>query len=242
LIPLHFNSFRSNTYKKPGGGCPPQNLKVSQLVTPRLSPGCASSLSSPFSPFSFKPSTLDTFSLSPFLVYPEPRRASLLPRMQARGANSLQIAENKTTLCPSVATLTHSVTHKSFVCHSYKNHRGVGGMSIPWDPKRLAIAQVSREESGVSVGFHGARTTDRRPCPFWHPSTVAPQPAKCQNHACCCFAGEPRETFRSSRCLIHESGHRARHPQNASPVARRFQANMDRTSKKAWVQRSKVAF
>jgi hypothetical protein len=37
LIPLHFNSFRSNTYKKPGGGYPSQDHKVSHslLRTPR---------------------------------------------------------------------------------------------------------------------------------------------------------------------------------------------------------------
>jgi hypothetical protein len=33
LIPLHFISFISNTYKKPGGRVPPRNSKVWQLVT-----------------------------------------------------------------------------------------------------------------------------------------------------------------------------------------------------------------
>jgi hypothetical protein len=37
-----------------------------------------------------------------------------------------QIAENKTTLSPAAATLTSRVKHKSFVCHSYKKHRGWG--------------------------------------------------------------------------------------------------------------------
>jgi hypothetical protein len=37
-----------------------------------------------------------------------------------------QLLENKTTLSPAVATLTHCVKHNSFVCHSYKKHRGVG--------------------------------------------------------------------------------------------------------------------
>jgi len=37
LIPLHFNSPRINTYKKNRRGCPPQNHKVSQLVTPSAS-------------------------------------------------------------------------------------------------------------------------------------------------------------------------------------------------------------
>src|ERR1700688_2411666 len=35
LIPLHFISFISNTYKKPGGGDPSSSPKVWQLVTPR---------------------------------------------------------------------------------------------------------------------------------------------------------------------------------------------------------------
>ncbi len=55
---------------------------------------------------------------------------------------------------------------------------------------------------------HGSRVTGHV---YWSPGTVAPQPAKCQNHGCYSLAA-PRETFRSSRCLIHESGHRARHP------------------------------
>jgi len=33
LIPLHFNSFRNNVYKKPGGRGPAANPKVGQLVT-----------------------------------------------------------------------------------------------------------------------------------------------------------------------------------------------------------------
>ena len=35
LIPLHFNSFISNTYRKPQGGGPIRKPKVWQLVTPR---------------------------------------------------------------------------------------------------------------------------------------------------------------------------------------------------------------
>src|SRR5579863_9249638 len=36
LIPLHFISFISNTYKKSGGGTPSSSPKVSQLVNPSL--------------------------------------------------------------------------------------------------------------------------------------------------------------------------------------------------------------
>ena len=38
----------------------------------------------------------------------------------------LQPAENKAALSPFFATLTGCVKSKSFVCHSYKKHRGVG--------------------------------------------------------------------------------------------------------------------
>src|SRR5579863_1050914 len=65
LIPLHFNSRTINTYKKPGGGYPPPNPKVLQLVTPRLSPRCPFSVPSSFSPFNFKLSTFNVSSLSP---------------------------------------------------------------------------------------------------------------------------------------------------------------------------------
>ena len=40
---------------------------------------------------------------------------------------------------------------------------------------------------------HGSRATHHRPRLLWPSSTVAPRPAKCQNHECCCFAA-PRET------------------------------------------------
>jgi hypothetical protein len=62
--------------------------------------------------------SLNFLRLSPFPVYPEPRRATL--------ASHLQLAENKTTLSPAVATLTSRVKHNPFVCHSYKKHPGWG--------------------------------------------------------------------------------------------------------------------
>ena|ERR1700730_10209336 len=52
-----------------------------------------------------------------------------------------QLHENKATLSPAFATLTGRVKHKSFVCHSYKKHRGVGYPSIlkqfPFVPRLL---------------------------------------------------------------------------------------------------------
>src|SRR5208282_2255724 len=44
LIPLHFNSRRCNTYKKPGGGTPSYGPKVWQLVTNPASPCISASL------------------------------------------------------------------------------------------------------------------------------------------------------------------------------------------------------
>src|ERR1700726_4983460 len=42
--------------------------------------------------------------------------------------NSSQLHDNTTTLSPAFATLTRRVKHKSFVCHSYKKHRGWGSV------------------------------------------------------------------------------------------------------------------
>jgi hypothetical protein len=71
-------------------------LSASSFAPPR-SVGCQlSAVSSPVSPF---PATL---------------------------TSSLQITEKPATLTPAFATLTEIVTHKSFVCHSYKKHPGWG--------------------------------------------------------------------------------------------------------------------
>ena len=55
--------------------------------------------------------------------------------------DTLQLHENKTTLSPVFATLTRHVKPNSFVCHSYKKHRGVGYPSIlkqfPFAPRLL---------------------------------------------------------------------------------------------------------
>jgi len=168
LIPLHFNFPRINTYKKPGGAYPSTNHKVLQLVTPHLSPNCTLLVLGSFSPFNSKLSTFNAFSLSPF-------PATLTSR--------LQIAENKTTLSPAVATLTDCVMHKSFVCHSYVKHGG-------WAYPRPAIAGwLSRLPQGPRVTAP------------WFTRTVAPRGAKCKNHSCYWLAA-PRETYPLPRCLI----------------------------------------
>ena len=53
-------------------------------------------------------------------------------------AGHTQIAGNKTTLSPFPATLTSRVKHKSFVCHSYEKHRGVG-WHIPYFAHRSPL-------------------------------------------------------------------------------------------------------
>jgi hypothetical protein len=186
LIPPHFNFPRINTYKKPGGGCPPQDHKVLQLVTPHLSPRCAALVFSFFTPFNSKPSTFNAFSLSPF-------PAALTSR--------LQIVENKITLSPAVATLTDCVKHKSFVCNSCGKTRGWGA--------RGGTANSSRSRGFFAMNLgclsqlsHGTRLTDHGPRrPPWFTRTVAPHGAKCQNHSCYWLAAR-RETYPLPRCLI----------------------------------------
>ncbi len=41
-----------------------------------------------------------------------------------------QLAENAAGLSPAFATLTRRVTHKPFVCHSYKKRRGWGYFTL----------------------------------------------------------------------------------------------------------------
>jgi hypothetical protein len=125
LIPLHFNSLIINTYKKPGGGCPSLGPKVLQLVTTRFFGS---------SPFNFKPSTLNLLLRHLPASFPFPLSvgcklsavSSPASPFPATLASHLQIAENKTTLSPAVATLTDCVKHKSFVCHSCTKHGGWG--------------------------------------------------------------------------------------------------------------------
>src|SRR5579863_1795922 len=108
LIPLHFNSCISNAYAKPQGGAPHANPKVLQPVTPAprsFRPPCT-----PHAPLATHHSSLVT------LVTPFPVTLTDHP----------QLNENKTTLSPSFATLTGSVKHKSFVCHSCKKTLGGG--------------------------------------------------------------------------------------------------------------------
>jgi hypothetical protein len=81
---------------------------------------CVSVFRSPnLSPFNFKLPALSVVEGSTF------NSVSLTP-FPATLTSSLQITEKPATLTPAFATLTDIVTHKSFVCHSYKKHLGWG--------------------------------------------------------------------------------------------------------------------
>ena len=101
LIPLHFNSPRINTYKKPGRGPLPKAPKF-----------CNSSLPAPCL-CSVLPRHI---SLATIPVTPFP----------ATLAYHSQLAENPATLSPLPATLTSYVKPNPCVCHSYKKHGGWG--------------------------------------------------------------------------------------------------------------------
>src|SRR4249920_1600482 len=55
-----------------------------------------------------------------------PLQASPVTPLFASLTAIVQIPENKTTLSPVFATLTRHVTPSSFICHSFKKHRGWG--------------------------------------------------------------------------------------------------------------------
>ncbi len=65
--------------------------------------------------------------------------------------------------------------------------------TILWIPRGWGTSGGTAHPGCLSRLSHGSRVTDHRPRLLWSPSTVAPQPAKCQNHGCYCFAA-PRET------------------------------------------------
>jgi hypothetical protein len=106
LIPLHFNSPRINTYKKPGEG--------DLLPTPKF---CNSLLPAPHHTDAKQHPPV---SFTSFTSFASP---SVTP-FPATLTSHLQLAENTTILSPAFATLARRAKHKSFVCHSYRKHRG----------------------------------------------------------------------------------------------------------------------
>src|SRR5579859_4965581 len=62
----------------------------------------------------------------PSLLCASSRNVLPLSPLLATPTDPTQPIENKTTLSLAFATLTAPLTRKSFVCHSYKKHRGGG--------------------------------------------------------------------------------------------------------------------
>jgi hypothetical protein len=226
LIPLDFISSRINTYKKPGGGCPSQDAKVSQLVTPttrphhahgsarRVHPGPAAIPVSPYSfPPKWEPRLISEHSLAaPILLLSVGCQLSAVSApaspFHATLASRPQAAEIKTTLSPAFATPTHSATHKSFVCRSYKKHRGWGGTANPG-----CLSQFSH---GPRIAGHESRIMGHCPRP---PGSQVPLRRNPQSARITVVTGPQHsgKHLRSSRCLIEESGHRARQCRKPCP-------------------------
>ena len=70
-----------------------------------------------------------TFSPAPSSEYWSPLTTALLTLLFAALTDHQQLTENPATLSPCPATLTRRVNHNPFVCHSYKKHPGVGGVT-----------------------------------------------------------------------------------------------------------------
>jgi hypothetical protein len=111
---------------------------------------------------------------------------------------------------------------------------------------RTASSRGGSAHHGSCRGFtepqatgHGIRLRVTVP---WPTSTVAPQVAKCQNHSCYCLAPR-RETYppptvsNGRRADIGLGIRRLPNPVAGDPES----SKPGRTSKKAWVQRSKMA-
>jgi hypothetical protein len=157
LIPLHFNSFRSNTYRKNGEG----SLRpASKFANSSLPPRHSSARAAVLIHFDLRPRGATDRALA------HPQVLSL-PLLDV----SPQISENTATLSPFAATLTGRVKPKSCVCDSYKKHRGGGGSSAPPRPSptapqlpQLVIPRESRDllfYSGLSD--HGPRIKAHEP-------------------------------------------------------------------------------
>ncbi len=143
-------------------------------ATHRSRPSTASLESSrgPFgsSSFNFKLSTINLLRLSPF---------------PATLTGHPQPAQNTTTLSPAVTTLTGSVNHNPFVCHSYRNTRG-GGLpsAVSWHRLQCVLFRDAlprrgqqrrlRRNGKVSPSVQSPVTNHRSRLrlPFFHRSRV----------------------------------------------------------------------
>jgi hypothetical protein len=171
LIPLHFKSFISNTYKKPGRGAHrPASKFGNSSLPPRHSSTRAAVLVS-----------LDLRSRGATDRATAHPQVLSLPLLDA----SSQISENTVTLSLFAATLTGRVKPKSCVCHSYKKRRGVGYR--PWDrfPKLSSgrhRPQVPILSEGIFCSIRASRNTGTThyPLPTIHfRLTAPPRPPIC---------------------------------------------------------------
>ena len=61
-----------------------------------------------------------------------------------------QLVENKATLSPFPATLRSRVKHKSFVCHSYEKHRGVGESVLFFARHAQRVPSTTHSDARIS--------------------------------------------------------------------------------------------
>ena len=92
----------------------------------------ASPISSFPLPFNFELSTINFLSLSPF---------------PAILTGHPELNENKTTLSLAFVTLTSTVTHNPFACHSYKKHPGWQSVIINFFVAQTSVCAFSRRSA-----------------------------------------------------------------------------------------------
>src|SRR5579859_3807781 len=111
---------------------------------------------SPLFPPNCGPSTIGRKLSSP--------RSPLLATLRS----CVQAAENTATLSPFPATLTSNLKHKSFVCHSYKKHRGGVSLQPRYRPGGWLTEWTGRIPDTVN---NGRREEEGAPMP-WKVSSV----------------------------------------------------------------------
>src|SRR5271170_2364750 len=136
LIPIHFNSSKINTYKKPGEGVPPLYPKVLQLVTPSAPPLFARN-----SPFASIPFRITSFAHPYHLTSIE----SHLYKKQGRGWGPLR---------SPLATGDESLIANSFGIRTYPKRT--------WKSRRIRTYGKTRGEGSAIFGGR----PDLRLCSF----------------------------------------------------------------------------
>ncbi len=157
-------------------------------------PSYSVAVRSPLSSFNFERSTFNLFRSKPlaclFAVGCQLLAVSApVSPFPATLTSSLQLAENTATLSPAFATLADHVKHKSFVCHSYTKHRGVGylaesnGLSFPLKFRQLAaIPRLRRSGRPLSSTSHQSRITSHLFQNFYPPAPKLRHNPAAQGH------------------------------------------------------------